>query len=266
MAGYAERWQSTFPWWLVPPRQLVLEAGAGLIALGALMAAIAAAGPFPLSWRGVMGAGLCYAMLALLVIGGLGRHAPHRHFGLANSVTLCRAAFNAVLLAIAGEELFGGPLELGHNLRWGLTIGAATALAMDGFDGWAARRGGMTSEFGARFDMETDALFIMALALVIAGAGIVGPWVLASGLAYYVFRLATYAWPALAAPLPPSWRRKAICVAQAALLIAALAPAMPSWGAFLCCLTGLTLLLYSFSVDLAWLIRNRRRTPSLPLA
>jgi phosphatidylglycerophosphate synthase len=260
MAGYAERWQSTFPWWLIPPRQLMLEAGAGLIALGAVMAAFAAAGPLPLSWRGVTAAGSCYVLVALLVIGGLGRHAPHRHFGLANSVTLSRAAFNAVLLAIAGEELLGGPLELDDRFRWGLTVAAATALTLDGLDGWAARRSGMSSDFGARFDMETDALFLLALTLVITGAGIVGSWVLASGLLYYVFRLATYLWPALAAPLPPSWRRKAICVAQAALLIAALAPALPSWGARPCCLAGLTLLLYSFCVDLVWLIGHSQRT------
>ncbi len=116
----------------------------------------------------------------------------------------------------------------------------------------------MTSEFGARFDMETDGLFIMAMALLLATSGIVGPWVLASGLAYYLFRLAGSLWPALNAPLYPSMRRKAICVVQGALLTAALVPAIPSWGAQLSCLTGLALLLYSFGVDLVWLISRSR--------
>ena len=37
-------------------------------------------------------------------------------------------------------------------------------LALDGLDGWAARRQGLVSAFGARFDMEVDALLILALA------------------------------------------------------------------------------------------------------
>ncbi|NJM36177.1 MAG: hypothetical protein HC850_17440 [Rhodomicrobium sp.] len=132
------------------------------------------------------------------------------------------------------------------------------ALVLDGADGWAARRTKMTSEFGARFDVETDGVFLLSMALLLAIGGIVGPWVLASGLIYYVFRLAGGLWPALKAPLFPSMRRKTICVAQGALLIVALVPAMPSWGAHLACLTGLALLIYSFGVDVLWLIRRQR--------
>jgi multidrug efflux pump subunit AcrA (membrane-fusion protein) len=41
---------------------------------------------------------------------------------------------------------------------------------LDGVDGWLARRHEIASRFGARFDMEVDALLILALS-VLAGCG-----------------------------------------------------------------------------------------------
>ena len=38
--------------------------------------------------------------------------------------------------------------------------------ALDGVDGWLARRSGIASAFGARFDMEIDALLILVLAVL----------------------------------------------------------------------------------------------------
>jgi phosphatidylglycerophosphate synthase len=258
MAGYPEKWQSALPSRQVTPRPLVLEAGLELLTLGTLIAAVAAIGIVPLSWSGLTVAALSYAAVTMLVAAGLGRHAPHHHFGLANALTLCRAALNIVLVAVIAEQLLGEDRLLDHAFRWGLTIAATIAWVLDGVDGWAARRSNMASEFGARFDMETDGVFLLSLSLLLAVGGIVGPWVLASGLIYYVFRLASRIWPVLNAPLIPSLRRKTICAAQGALLIAALAPAMPSWGAQLSCLTGLALLIYSFGVDMVWLLSRPR--------
>ena len=258
MAGYSEKWHYGFLWRPATPPSLILEAGLGLLTLGTAVATIAASGVLPLSRDGLIVAALSYAVVTLLVVAGLGRHAPHHHFGLANAITLCRAALNIFLLALIAQQLLGEGRLLDSAFRWGLTAAATVALVLDGADGWAARRSNMTSEFGARFDVETDGVFLLALALMLTTDGIVGPWVLASGLIYYLFRLAGGLWPVLSAPLYPSMRRKAICVAQGALLIAALVPAMPSWGAQLSCLTGLALLLYSFGVDLVWLISRPR--------
>jgi phosphatidylglycerophosphate synthase len=257
MANYAEKWHSPLPQW-TPPSRLMLEAGLGLVALATAGAAIGALGLLPLSWRGTMTAVVAYAMVAALIGAGLSRHAPHRHFGLANSITLCRAAFGVLLLSLAAEELLTDGRLLNAALLWPLVIAAAIALMFDGVDGWAARRSNMTSEFGARFDTESDGLFALALALLLAGAGIVGIWVLANALIYYAFRLAALAWPLLSGPLFPSWRRKAVCVIDTGLLVAALTPAMPPLGAQLCCLVGLGLLVYSFGVDTVWLISQAR--------
>lgn len=264
MAEYAVKWESAAAWKASPPR-LVLEAGLELVILGAIGTAIAAFGLLPLTWRGTTIAVLSYALVTFLIVAGLGRHAPHRHFGIANSITLSRAAFGVLLLAVAAEEALGGTRMLDTAFRWGLTAAAAMTLMLDGVDGWVARRYNMTSGFGARFDMEADGLFLLSLTLIIIVAGIAGPWVLASGLTYYLFRLAGRFWPVLAAPLFRSWRRKAIFGVQASLLIAAIAPSMPVWIAQLCCLTGVVLLLYSFGVDIAWLMgRSGLQAARLP--
>ncbi len=253
MVDYADEWQSADTQRAGPPR-LILEAALELVILGVIGVTIAAVGLLPLTWWGTIIAVLCYALVTFLVVAGLSLHAPHRHFGIANSITLSRAAFGVLLLAVAAEEALGSGQVLDTPFRWGLTIAAAAALLLDGVDGWVARRNNMTSGFGARFDMEADGLFLIALTLILFVGGIVGPWVLVSGLTYYLFRLGGYFWPVLAAPLFPSWRRKAIFGTQAALLVASIAPALPIWMAQACCLTGVVLLLYSFAVDIAWLV------------
>ncbi|WP_210191728.1 CDP-alcohol phosphatidyltransferase family protein [Rhodomicrobium vannielii] len=235
-----------------------LEAGLELAILAVIGAAIIGLGLMPLSWRGTMVSAAVFALLACLVNAGLRLHAPHRHFGIANSITLSRAAFGVLLVGLAVQQAEGGGLLTDAAFRWNLIAAAIIALLLDGADGWIARRGRMTSEFGARFDTETDALFVMAMTLMLTEAGIVGAWVLANGLIYYVFRLASHIWPVLGGPLFPSWRRKAVCVVQIALLVAALTPVMPGWAASLCCLTGLALLLYSFGIDTVWLIGRSR--------
>ena len=257
MADYAEDWRGSDSHKSGPPR-LLLEAALELTILGLIGVAIAGLGLVPLTWRGATIAALCYAMVAVLVLAGLSLHAPHRHFGIANSITLSRAGFGVLLLALAAEHAFGGGQVLGTQFRWGLTAAAVLALLLDGVDGWVARRNNMTSGFGVRFDMEVDGLFLLGLALILAVGGIVGPWVLLSGVTYYLFRLAGRLWPILTAPLFVSRRRKVVFGTQAALLIAALVPALAPWMSQLCCLAGIMLLLYSFGVDIAWLLRRPR--------
>jgi hypothetical protein len=76
---------------------------------------------------------------------------------------------------------------------------------------------------------------------------------------FYLFQVAGHLWPGLCRPLPPQWRRKAVCVIQTALLITALAPVSPFWIAQLACLTGLGLLTWSFGIDVAWLLRRENQ-------
>jgi phosphatidylglycerophosphate synthase len=138
---------------------------------------------------------------------------------------------------------------------------ASVAAALDGVDGWMARRTKTASAFGARFDMETDALLILVLSALVWKSGKTGAWVLASGLMRYAFVAAAAIWPWLHEPLEPSRRRQIICVAQVVALIAALLPSLGPAGASALAAVGLAALAWSFLVDILWLWRLRASRP-----
>lgn len=237
------------------PRSLFISAvsqllliGGGLLTVPTLLGSI-----LPLSWHWLVATLGCYGIVSALVVTGLPRHAPHHRFGLANSATLARAALTALLWGIVAELLLGNVLVLDSQIRWLLALAATAALLSDGVDGWAARRSGMASDFGAHFDLEVDALFLLVLSILVYATGEVGAWVIASGLMRYAFVLLGCLWPRLAMPLLPCWRRKAVCVLQFAVLIIVLAPTMPPTAVHMLCLGGLTLLCYSFAADFIWL-------------
>jgi phosphatidylglycerophosphate synthase len=207
-----------------------------------------------LDWRIVVGALLAYTAIAVLVIMGIGHHVPHHRFGPANSLTLFRASYVALLVGMMAEAT-----SLSGTERWLFVGTGIAALLLDGADGWVARRSGFASPFGARFDMEVDSLLVLALAALVWRAGQAGGWVLTCGLLRYTFVVAGWVWPLLAAPLPPSFRRKAICVAEIIVLLIALAPPVgPGLGGALC-LGGLIVLVYSFAADTIQLLATSRR-------
>src|SRR5262249_31548057 len=127
---------------------------------------------------------------------------------------------------------------------------------LDGLDGWIARRTNTASAFGARFDMEVDAFFILALSVVAWASGKAGVWVLMIGAARYFYVVASVLFTPLARPLFESRRRKTVAVIQMAVLVALLLPAItPPLSGALAAL-ALTLLLYSFAVDIRWQIAS----------
>jgi phosphatidylglycerophosphate synthase len=177
-------------------------------------------------------------------------------FGVANWVTAARAFYAVSLVGYALAALVSGAAP-SAALRWFWVALALGALALDGVDGRLARQLGQTSAFGARFDMETDAVMVLGLSLLAWLCGQVGAWVLAGGLMRYIFVLGGWAWPALAAPLPRRLRRQAACVAQMAVLILAAAPAIAPTVAAPLCFAALAGLSYSFAVDVASLLASR---------
>ena len=68
-------------------------------------------------------------------------------FGEANQTTLLRSG----LVCLIGSALLASSQEQG--ISWHLTGVIALALALDGVDGYLARRLNLASDFGARFDM-----------------------------------------------------------------------------------------------------------------
>jgi phosphatidylglycerophosphate synthase len=130
-------------------------------------------------------------------------------------------------------------------------------LTLDGLDGWLARRGGWASAFGARFDMETDALLVMVLSALVWDLDKAGAWVLLAGLARYLFVASARIWSWLARPLPPTRERQTFCVILVAALLLALAPPLqPPISAWVAAI-GLAGVSYSFGIDVLWLWRRR---------
>lgn len=220
------------------------------LAISAPVAAALAALPFEGLAPPLAGLGL-YAAMAWMVPARIERHHRHARFGLANSVTLLRAGGVAVFAALLLQ-----PEMLQGRVAWAVLAAAAGLLALDGVDGWAARRQGLASRFGARFDMEVDAAFILILAILALSLGKAGPWVLGLGLLRYGFVLAGAIVPALRAPLFPSMRRKAVCVVQVAVLTLLLAPPLGPPLSQAMAGAAFAGLLASFAIDLRWLLRR----------
>jgi phosphatidylglycerophosphate synthase len=171
-------------------------------------------------------------------------------FGPANQITLVRAVLVAGLAMLAGQPATPA-------VAWRVVIIAIVGALLDGLDGWVARRTGTVSAFGTRFDMETDAAMILALAILVWQHGKAGPWVLLSGLLRYVFVAAGRLWPWMRAPLESTPRGKIVCVAQIVALIAAMAPAVAPPRSSRIAAVGLLALSYSFLLDTLRLWRRR---------
>jgi phosphatidylglycerophosphate synthase len=213
--------------------------------------AIALAGMFQLPADYVLQSLAAFAGLLLALLPFLSQHRPLEQFGAANDVTLLRAGIAALAAGLIGRP------ELPPGLAWTLAALAGIALILDGVDGGLARRGGLQSPFGARFDMEVDACFILILAALVYQADKAGAWVLLSGGLRYGFVALGYPLPWLRRPLPPRKRRQTLCVIQTAVLAICLIPPLaPPWTTLLAA-GALGLLMLSFTVDAVWLARHR---------
>ena len=191
---------------------------------------------------------LVFAAGALLMLPGLPAHHPYGRLGAANAVTLVRGALVALLAALVGEQAAGASLVA--------TVIATSVIALDGCDGWLARRTRMTSAFGARFDMEIDAALVAVLAVLAWQFGKVAAWVLLSGAMRYLFAAAALCVPLLRRPLPPSYRAKSIAVVQMFVLVIAIAPWSSATFASGVAAIGLACLTLSFLLDILWQARH----------
>ncbi len=197
-----------------------------------------------------------YSVLGALLLAKMPHGYPGPGLGPATRLTLVRAT---LVLPLAVLALLPGVFtEAGY---WWMVGLSTVALMLDGLDGPLARRTGTESAFGARFDMELDAFLLVALSALLWRSGKVGSWVLLIGGLRYLFVLGGLLWPPLRGALPPSLRRKVVCVAQGIVLVTCLAPVTRPATATTLAASALILLVYSFMVDTWWLARNSNSVP-----
>ena len=225
----------------------------GGIALAAIDVLIVRVLPFSLSF--LAGSVVAYLVATVFILTSIGTEDPHARFGLANALTWTRLVLVCVFAGIVAATTTARD-ALSPN-GWWFFFGVGTiALILDGCDGFFARLHGTASTFGGRFDMEVDAFLILLLSILALVLNKAGVWVLLSGALRYLYVIAGWILPQLAAPTPPHWRRKFIAAVQGAALTALLAPIveppLSTWTAA----AALALLVYSFTVDVVWLMRN----------
>lgn len=225
----------------------------GAVALAAIAVAMTYLGPFD-GWF-VVGALTPYAVVGAVIVIRIGGYHPYPRFGAANVVTLIRLILTCLFAGLAFQATTQD-IMIADGTAWFFLAVAVLALVLDGIDGYFARKQGLSSRFGSRFDMETDALQILLLSITAIALGKVGPWVLTGGLLRYIYVAAGWVWPFLTQPLRPSWRRKIISVIQGSVLTALLAPIIGPPLSVVLAGVALVLLVYSFAQDVVWLARG----------
>lgn len=237
--------------WQLPAAPLRASAVAAVVAgfAGAIAIAELARGVLPVGGIYAVKAGAIFSIVMIVALGFLPRHHPFARFGPANQITTMRAMLVALVAALIGEPRF-------PNVATSAAAATVVVSALDGVDGWLARRHQIASSFGARFDMEIDALLILVLAILVTEFEKAGPWVILSGLLRYIFVGAGKYWPQLRAPLFASRRRQAVCVVQILALNLAIVPAIQPPLSAAIAAVALAALAWSFLVDTRWLLRS----------
>jgi phosphatidylglycerophosphate synthase len=197
----------------------------------------------------------CAVTMAVALASGLARSSGAR-LGPASWVTLARATLAVGVAALAADSFTGDtPVAL-------LVTLAGVALVLDAVDGWVARRTGMATALGARFDGEVDAFLILALSAYVAPA--YGAWVLAIGAARYVYLAGEWLLPWMRAPLPPRRWRRLVAATQGVVLTVAASGVLPGAVTLALLLAALALLAASMGQCVWWLWRRRHAAVDQP--
>ncbi len=192
--------------------------------------------------------GLGFTVGTLILLSRALRQPDVRGWGPADSITYGRLILTGGVSALVAEAVAG-------NVHYGPLLGlAAVSLILDAGDGQVARRTGTMTRFGARFDMEADSILAVALSVYIAT--MLGWWAVLMGLFRYVFVLVSWTMPWLRAPLPPRMSRKVVAASQGTVLVVTSAALLPTGIAQLCVAVTLVAVSWSFAVDVRWLWRQ----------
>lgn len=240
-------------------------AGIGfLAALAAGAAGVSFWGGIPMGGRWLIPAAaaaawICHRFLRLLPMnrpetGG----AVYGDLGPATRITLLRG----ILVSLLAGFAFIPWLRMGGGvIPWPWVPGMLYGLAviLDGLDGWVARKTGRVTRMGARLDMETDALGLLAASGVAVLADRLPPAYLAAGLAYHLFSAGIRVRERLGRPVGEvlPWQGARIIAGwQMALAAAALLPVVSTEAASLAAYIVMIPLLAGFGRDW-WIVCGR---------
>ncbi len=106
---------------------------------------------------------------------------PGARWGVANTITSLRVALTASIAWLPDEAL----------TPWGGVI-VLLVFALDGLDGWWARRTGTASSFGAAFDQEADAMLVAVVSTALVSAALASPWIILTGALRYAYVLTVW--------------------------------------------------------------------------
>lgn len=169
----------------------------------------------------------------------------------ADLVTLGRGVLVvAVTALVAGTLLAGGPTR-----SWWVVLLAVPAWALDGLDGYVARRTRTVTQRGALLDSGVDGALVLVLSLALAP---VAPWAMVGGLLYPVFLLVQVGRPAWRRTLPHRTSRKIAGGALTGTLVVAAAPVWPALAVQVAAALAVAFVTWSFAVDVRWLEREAR--------
>jgi phosphatidylglycerophosphate synthase len=228
-----------------PERTIRLATVLGLLATAALLGVLSATTGLGLAgW--IAGLATGWAATALIVTAR--RRSDQPAILPADWVTLARALLIAGVAGLVAGS-FGGPVSI-----TALVTLSAIALFLDAVDGQVARRTGTATPLGGRLDLEVDAFLILLLSIAVSRD--YGGWVLAIGAARYALLLAGWAFPWLAAPLPPRYWRKVVCAVQGIVLTVAVSGLLDRLVGMIAVAVALLLLAESFGRDVVWLYRT----------
>jgi phosphatidylglycerophosphate synthase len=210
------------------------------IQLLATVAAIAIGRAAPVAWAALLS-------LGAWVWFSRGAFATLRDFGAANTVTSARV-LSLAALAIAIDT----------RAAIGCALCSLGIFALDGVDGWLARRDDRASSFGAHYDMETDASFLLVLSVGLFEWHLAGAWVLFAGTLRYSYVLTLFLARRAHREAPRSRLGRYVFGLVVTAFTLAFWPAQAISQPLTAAATSL--LTYSFARSFYWSLRGTQRT------
>lgn len=165
-------------------------------------------------------------------------------------------AFRGALVVVVAGLVLGALLTGGSPRSWWVVWLAVVVWALDGLDGYVARRTGTVSDRGALLDTGVDGTLVLVLSVAHLE---VAPWALVGGLLWPAFLLVQVWRPAWRRTLPHSRRGKLAGGAFTGTLTIASAPFWPDPAVQVAVTLAMLLVTWSFAVDARWLERSARR-------